>query len=79
MNTTTFSDALLPLSGTVPAKSEMAVKPTFWTRLMAALMESRRRQAYREIARLELIYGFKLTDDGVQDTRIARAELPFQS
>lgn len=61
----TFSEALLPLAGTDTREAPVPRKAGFGSRFMAALMESRRRAALREIARVEAAYGIKLRDEAV--------------
>lgn len=73
MNTTTYSDALLPLAGT-DASAAVAAKPGILSRLMQALIRSREMQASREIARIELIMGRSLRSE----TQFTRNDLPFQ-
>ena len=75
MNTTTFSNALLPLAGTdgTPARDEQA-RPSFFTRFMEAMHKSREAQARRHIARVEEMLGYSIVDR----TAFVRSDLPFQ-
>ncbi len=77
MASMTFSNALLPLAGTDKSEAADAARPGFFARLLEAMMESRRRQASREIARLELVYGFKLRNQDTSSTKVEPSELPF--
>lgn len=77
MATMTYSNALLPLAGTDKAESHEAPKAGFFTRLLAAMIESRRRSAEREIARLEMVYGFKIRDNDTLSAKVDTADLPF--
>jgi hypothetical protein len=77
MASLTYSNALLPLAGTDGKEAVEQTRPGFFTRLVEAIVESRRRQAEREIARLELIYGFKLRPDAT--TGEATRDLPFNA
>ena len=77
MNSTTFSNALLPLAGTDMRSAAEVRKPGFLTRLFAAMVESRQKQADREIARIEAAYGFSLRGDSASPD-LGRTELPFQ-
>jgi hypothetical protein len=52
-------------------------KPSFFARLVAAMMESRRRTAYREIARFEAIYGVDLGGKSLLKP-LSSKDLPFQ-
>ncbi len=76
MATATFSNALLPLAGTDTTEVKGSDRSGFFARLVEALVESRRRAAERELARLETMYGYKLrplADAG--ETR----DLPFNA
>lgn len=73
MASVTFSNALLPLAGTEPVESKAAEPRGFFARLGAAMIESRRRAAERELARVRFIYGIDQNDD----TKAARGDLPF--
>lgn len=77
MATLTFSNALLPLGGTDTKEQVEATSNGFGARLLAAMMESRRRSAEREISRLELVYGYKLRPETQTEAEIAAADLPF--
>ena len=78
MSTLTFNDALLPLGGTdTRTAMDAPARPSFWARMGAAILESRRRQAERELDRLELIYGFKIRDTAFATERDAARDLPF--
>jgi hypothetical protein len=77
MASLTFSNALLPLGGTDTAEKVEANSRGFFGRLMDAMVASRRRAAEREIARLELVYGFKLRPDTQTDAELATKDLPF--
>lgn len=76
MATLTFSNALLPLAGLDTAEKNDAAKPGFFTRALHALVESRRRSAEREIARLEMIYGLNFRG-GEAAAKRETADLPF--
>lgn len=76
MATLTFSNALLPLAGTDKAEKVEAAKPGFLVRAYNALIESRRRSAEREIARLEMIYGLNFRGEETAAKR-ETADLPF--
>jgi hypothetical protein len=55
-----------------------AEKPvSFLNRLMLAIMESRRHQAYRDLKRFEAIYGIDLGGEGLK-TPFTVKDLPFQ-
>lgn len=74
MNSTTFSNALLPLAGT-DARSQVEARTSgFFARLVKAMVESRQKQAEREIARIEAAYGFSLRGEA----QAKNADLPFQ-
>lgn len=77
MASMTFSNALLPLAGTDRVVTAENTTPGFFARFMDAMIESRRRTAEREIARLEIVYGFKLRDVGNHSDKPDTAELPF--
>lgn len=77
MASMTFSNALLPLAGTDKSVAAETTSPGFFARFMDAMIESRRRSAEREIARLEIVYGFKLRDVGSLSETPDTAELPF--
>lgn len=77
MATLTFSNALLPLAGTDKSEQAEARTSGILARLGNALIESRRRSAEREIARLELVYGLKLRDGNSLSLKADRADLPF--
>ncbi len=77
MASLTFSNALLPLAGTDKSEAVEATKRGFFARLMDAMIESRRRSAEREIARFELVYGFKLRDQDNLTLKVDPRELPF--
>ena len=79
MNTTTFSNALLPLAGTDGAIQSETANPSFFSRVLAALVKSREAQANREIARLEAAYGFRLRFDSEDLNKVSRQDLPFQN
>ncbi|MCA0399529.1 MAG: hypothetical protein LCH38_01795 [Proteobacteria bacterium] len=70
----TFSDALLPLAGTDTTQAAAPRKAGIAARFMAAVMESRRRNAEREIARIEAAYGIQIRERVAQS--LAR-DLPF--
>ncbi len=74
MATLTFSNALLPLAGTDKAEKVEAAKPGLFARALNALIESRRRSAEREIARLEMIYGLNFRGNAAKDES---RDLPF--
>jgi hypothetical protein len=77
MASLTFSNALLPLAGTDKSDLAETTKQGFFSRLMDAMIESRRRSAEREINRLELVYGFKLRGDDALSLKVENADLPF--
>ena len=77
MASLTFSNALLPLAGTDKSELAETAKPGFFARFMDAMIESRRRSAEREIARLELVYGIKLRDDDALSEKVGTSDLPF--
>lgn len=77
MATLTYSNALLPLAGTDTKEQVEAKTQGFVARFMAAMMESRRRAAEREISRLELVYGYKLRPDTKTEADLASEPLPF--
>lgn len=77
MASLTFSNALLPLAGTDKSESAETTKPGFFSRLLDAMIESRRRSAEREIARLELVYGFKIRDNDTLSLKVGANDLPF--
>lgn len=82
MASLTFSNALLPLGGTDTAeKVEVSTVSTesrsVFARFMAAMTESRRRAAEREISRLELVYGFKIRAATETEADLAKTNLPF--
>ena len=79
MNTTTYSDALLPLAG---EKSQVAAKTApakrgFFGRIIDAIAASNQAKAEREIRRIEAIYGHSLREfAGNRSTKAVR-DLPF--
>jgi hypothetical protein len=77
MASMTFSNALLPLAGTDKAETVEASKTGFFSRFLAAMIVSRQRAAEREIARLEMVYGFKIRDNDALSLKVDTAELPF--
>ena len=77
MASLTFSNALLPLAGTDQSELAETGKQGFFARLMDAMIESRRRSAEREIARLELSYGFRLRDTDPLSLKVETSDLPF--
>lgn len=77
MASLTFSNALLPLAGTDKTESAGSTKRGFFGRLMDAMVESRYRAAKREIARYELAYGLKLSEDDSLSLKVKTADLPF--
>lgn len=77
MASLTFSNALLPLGGTDTTEQVEAKSRGFFGRLMDAMVASRRRAAQREIARLELIYGYRLRPETETDAELATKDLPF--
>jgi len=87
MATMTYSNALLPLAGIDKTESHEALKaapaakPGFFARLLAAMIESRRRSAAREIARMEVIYGHRIrTAEGKAALEsFSAGDLPFNS
>ncbi|WP_150286449.1 hypothetical protein [Rhabdaerophilum calidifontis] len=76
MASLTFSNALLPLAGTDGAETAPAARKGFWARIGEAMIESRRRRAEREIARLEIAYGLRLRETA-SESDIAARDLPF--
>jgi hypothetical protein len=77
MATLTFSNALLPLAGTDKAETTEATSPGFFNRAFKALVASRQRSAEREIARIEMMYGFSLTGKDELSLKVDSSELPF--
>ncbi len=79
MNTTTYSDALLPLAG---EKSQVAARTApakrgFLARIIDAIAASNQAKAEREIRRIEAIYGHSLREfGGTRPAKIGR-DLPF--
>ncbi|MGL5447398.1 MAG: hypothetical protein ACRDBL_08830 [Rhabdaerophilum sp.] len=75
MNTTMYSDALLPLSGT---ESEKQPKRNLIARLFDAIAASNAAKAEREIRRIEKAYGISLR---VESPKIsaAQTDLPFSN
>lgn len=74
MNTTTFTDALLPLAGTeAPAKP----KRNIFLRVVDAISASNAAKAERELRRLETVYGISLRQDAHPKSGVITAELPF--
>lgn len=72
MASMTYSGALLPLPEVVPAKSLVAERPGFLTRIMNAIMESRYQQAEREVARHRALMA-----EPVGAVKVTTADLPF--
>lgn len=70
----TYSSALLPLPEAVPSKEPAAARPSFFTRLLNAMMESRFRTAEREIARHRA-----LVSGGVATLKVDPQDLPFDN
>lgn len=77
MASLTFSNALLPLGGTDTAEKVEATSNGFFGRLYDAMVASRRRAAEREIARLEMVYGFRIRPETETDAELATKDLPF--
>ncbi|MCU0820764.1 MAG: hypothetical protein MUF11_15960 [Beijerinckiaceae bacterium] len=79
MNTTTYSDALLPLAGEksqVGARTAPA-KRGFFRRIVDAITASNQAKAEREIRRIEALYGHSLRDFvGNRPAKVVR-DLPF--
>jgi len=75
MNTSVYSDALLPLAG---EKSQAKpAKRGFFGRVIDAIAASNQAKAEREIRRIEAIYGHSLREfAGNRSTKAAR-DLPF--
>lgn len=72
MLTTTFFDSLVALGGLEGTQvvAKKAPKPSFASRIVAALVESRQRQANREIRRIAALHGYDAQ-------RFGRSDLPF--
>jgi hypothetical protein len=77
MASLTFSHALLPLAGLDTAEPAESARPGFFARFVEALVESRRRAAEREIARLELSYGLRQGALDLPSLKVEPADLPF--
>ncbi len=77
MNTTTYSDALLPFAG---EKSQVGAKPAkrgFFRRIVDAIAASNEAKAEREIRRIEALYGRSLREfGGTRPAKVGR-DLPF--
>jgi hypothetical protein len=75
MNTSVYSDALLPLAG---EKSQAKpAKRGFFGRIIDAIAASNEAKAEREIRRIEAIYGHSLREfAGNRSTKVA-SDLPF--
>lgn len=75
MNTTMYSDALLPLSGTDGAQ---APKRGLFLRIVDAIAASNAAKAERELRRIELAYGISLRDAHEKAGFVA-TDLPFNA
>jgi hypothetical protein len=73
MNTSTYSDALLPLAGT---ESVTQPKRGLFLRFIDAVAASNAAKAERELRRVEAAYGFSLRE-AHQKTGFITADLPF--
>jgi hypothetical protein len=73
MNTTTYSEALLPLAGTEGAA---APKRNFFLRFIDAIAASNAAKAERELRRIEAAYGISLRE-AHQKAGFISADLPF--
>lgn len=74
MNTTLYSDALLPFAG---EKSQATpAKRGIFRSIVAAIMASNQAKAEREIRRLEAVYGRSLRELDYRPAKIGR-DLPF--
>lgn len=73
MNTTTYSDALLPLAGTDGATQP---KRNLFLRIVDAIAASNAAKAERELRRIEAAYGISL-HDAHQKAGFIPADLPF--
>lgn len=74
MNSTVYSDALLPLAG---EKSQaMPAKRGIFGRIIDAIAASNEAKAEREIRRIEAMYGHSLREFGTRPAKIGR-DLPF--
>lgn len=76
MNTTTYSDALLPLAG--EQSQAKPAKRGFFTRIVEAIAASNQAKAEREIRRIEAIYGFSVREFGDRPAKADR-NLPFMT
>lgn len=74
MNTTTYSDALLPLAGE-QSQAKSARRGVF-TRIVEAIAASNRAKAEREIRRIEAVYGYSVREFGARPGKPER-DLPF--
>lgn len=73
MNTTTYSDALLPLAGTDGAAQP---KRNLFLRFIDAIAASNAAKAERELRRIEAAYGISLRE-AHQKAGFVSADLPF--
>lgn len=73
MNTTTYSDALLPLVGTDGAAQP---KRNLFLRFIDAIAASNAAKAERELRRIEAAYGISLRE-AHQKAGFVSADLPF--
>lgn len=82
MSTITFDEALLPFAGTESPVKQVIETPKrigFFSRLIAALQESRMRAAQREIERLSSTYRLHLGAYDRELHLVGRGDSPFQN